>query len=486
MISVTPIGGSSPTATFGYDPGGLRVIKNGTVYIYSNKKVIAEYPSGTAAAFPTTEYIYNRGSRLLTIVGGIATYNYGDHLSGRVSTDSNGNVVHTYGSYPFGETWYETGTLDKWKFTTYENDSESGLNYATARFQSPRLGRFMSIDTLAGQHANPQSLNRYTYVNNDPINLTDPSGMECIEGCDDGDDDGGGGDDGAPGGNGGGDGFPGTIALCLPMPSCADGTSEFGSVGDFGVVLDLDFLTDGAPITDIFPVFGDDSSANSGSAGNSSTDSTSSDPDSSNASNTGGGDGKGGDGISGGKLNLVQNSLMVAGFIPGVGDVANGINAVISLARGNYKDAALYGLSAIPFAGILGEAAIAAREVETGVNAGRELLLDTNVVISDGRRLLSSGDNIVKAGVSDTELANLVEAGRIKMPRAAADIPSVADSLNVNLRINVRDLLTPKLTGNFADGIIGATALERDAILISRDESLIDAVNKLGGIARKP
>jgi predicted nucleic acid-binding protein len=124
--------------------------------------------------------------------------------------------------------------------------------------------------------------------------------------------------------------------------------------------------------------------------------------------------------------------------------------------------------------------------LKTGVNAGRELLLDTNVVISDGRRLLSSGDNIVKAGVSDTELANLVEAGRIKMPRAAADIPSVADSLNVNFRINVRDLLTPKLTGNFADGIIDATALERDAILISRDESLIDAVNKLGGIARKP
>jgi len=68
---------------------------------------------------------------------------------------------------------------------------------------------------------------------------------------------------------------------------------------------------------------------------------------------------------------------MIAGFIPGVGDVANGINAAISLARGNYKDAALYALFAIPFDGVLGEAAIAAREVETGINVGRELLLDT-------------------------------------------------------------------------------------------------------------
>jgi hypothetical protein len=60
---------------------------------------------------------------------------------------------------------------------------------------------------------------------------------------------------------------------------------------------------------------------------------------------------------------------MLAGFIPGVGDIANGINAVISLARGNYKDAALYALSAIPIAGLIGEAAIAARGVEAGIEA---------------------------------------------------------------------------------------------------------------------
>jgi hypothetical protein len=40
-----------------------------------------------------------------------------------------------------------------------------------------RVGRFMSMDPLAGSFANPQSLNRFSYATNDPINMVDPSGM---------------------------------------------------------------------------------------------------------------------------------------------------------------------------------------------------------------------------------------------------------------------------------------------------------------------
>jgi predicted nucleic acid-binding protein len=54
------------------------------------------------------------------------------------------------------------------------------------------------------------------------------------------------------------------------------------------------------------------------------------------------------------------------------------------------------------------------------------------------------------------------------------------------LRINVRGQLTPKLRGNFADGVIGATSIERGSTLITHDQALIDAVNALGGAARKP
>jgi RHS repeat-associated protein len=177
MTSVAPVGGSPATATFNYDANGLRVIKNSTVYIYSGRKVIAEYPSGAAAASPTTEHVYRGELRLASITGGVTTYHYSDHLSVRADTDSQGNVVHTYGQFPFGATWYETGAADKWKFTSYENDIESGLNYAGARFQSPRVGRFTALDPLSGHLRNPQSLNRYVYAKNDPVNLIDPTGL---------------------------------------------------------------------------------------------------------------------------------------------------------------------------------------------------------------------------------------------------------------------------------------------------------------------
>jgi RHS repeat-associated protein len=181
MTSVTPVGSSTATATFSYDATGLRVVKNNTIYIYSGRSVIAEYASGAAANLPTTEHIYRGALRLATISSGAITYHYADHLSVRADADSTGHVVRNYGSYPFGETWYETGNADKWKFTNYENDSESGLNYAGARFHSPRTGRFITLDPLSGRRSNPQSLNRYAYVHNDPINSIDPTGMEDME-----------------------------------------------------------------------------------------------------------------------------------------------------------------------------------------------------------------------------------------------------------------------------------------------------------------
>ncbi len=54
-----------------------------------------------------------------------------------------------------------------------------GLIYMNARYYVPEVGRFASPDTIVPDPGNPQSFNRYSYTNNDPINYTDPSG-HCI------------------------------------------------------------------------------------------------------------------------------------------------------------------------------------------------------------------------------------------------------------------------------------------------------------------
>ena len=91
-------------------------------------------------------------------------------------TDANGNLVAQLGHYPFGEAWYNTSS-DKLLFTTYSRDAESGNDYAMARSYVNRVARFASADPLSGTTASPQSLNRYAYTVNEPIDLIDPSGL---------------------------------------------------------------------------------------------------------------------------------------------------------------------------------------------------------------------------------------------------------------------------------------------------------------------
>lgn len=72
------------------------------------------------------------------------------------------------------------GSAEKWFFTTYERDSESGNDYAIARYHVSRLGRLSSPDPIGSSTSNPQSLNRYAYSINDPANVADPSGLCAV------------------------------------------------------------------------------------------------------------------------------------------------------------------------------------------------------------------------------------------------------------------------------------------------------------------
>src|SRR5438309_317081 len=109
--------------------------------------------------------------------------------------DQSGSLASTsrHDYLPFGEEIY-AGTAGRTTalgytsndnvrqhFTGYEHDTESGLDYAHARYYANKQGRFTSGDPLAGTRFNPQTLNRYTYVLNNPLRYVDPSGYQSTK-----------------------------------------------------------------------------------------------------------------------------------------------------------------------------------------------------------------------------------------------------------------------------------------------------------------
>ncbi len=160
--------------------GELRIKKMSgglaTVYIYSGNKPIAEYVSGQVSK----EYVYADEQLLATVSPTGTVFHHPDHLSNRAETDMSGASVRNFGHFPYGESWYDTAPAKR-DFTTYERDlgtGETGLDYAQFRFYSPGLGRFMGADYLAGDMGSSQSLNLFAYGDNDPVNVTDPLGLE--------------------------------------------------------------------------------------------------------------------------------------------------------------------------------------------------------------------------------------------------------------------------------------------------------------------
>ncbi|MEK6288507.1 MAG: RHS repeat-associated core domain-containing protein [Acidobacteriota bacterium] len=155
-------------ASYSYDGANHRVKKQQgittTYYIWEGSQVIAEY--GNVAAG-----------------GGGVSYYLADKLSTRMTTDSNGVMKGTQDHLPFGEdSGTSTGQIEKHRFTSYERDNETGIDYAINRQYSQNTGRFSRPDPVTGSVSTPQSLNRYSYVNNDPINSTDPLGLESVWG----------------------------------------------------------------------------------------------------------------------------------------------------------------------------------------------------------------------------------------------------------------------------------------------------------------
>jgi RHS repeat-associated protein len=162
-----------------YDGEGKRVKKvvgsETTVFVYSSGKLIAEYSTQTEP-------------------NPVVHYTTTDHLgSPRIITDQYGQVTSRRDFMPFGEEidpsvgnrsnaglQYSAGDSVRQKFTGYQKDDETSLDFAEARMYENRYGRFTAVDPklASGKSSNPQTFNRYVYVMSCPLRLFDPTGLD--------------------------------------------------------------------------------------------------------------------------------------------------------------------------------------------------------------------------------------------------------------------------------------------------------------------
>ena len=188
-----------------YDASGHRVEK-GTVNSYSNcgasssngfsmtseavlgrsGEEFAEYtPSGGWAT-----NVYANGELLATYQGSNLYFALNDWQgTKRVIADVNpanglGRYVAGFYNLPFGDDFGPyTAEPSSHHFTGQLYDAETYLDYFGARHYTPVWGRFMSPDPSGLLYANPfnpQSLNLYSYAQNNPLTNIDPTGKDCV------------------------------------------------------------------------------------------------------------------------------------------------------------------------------------------------------------------------------------------------------------------------------------------------------------------
>ncbi len=181
MVEVVAPGGSV-VGRFQYDFQGRRTEKIGSdgvvQYVYDQTSVLAEYdPDGNAKA--RYDYGSDRLFSMSRAGEGRRWYSL-DALRSVVNlTDDSGSLVASYHLDAWGNFRFPselTASKNRFAFTGYEWDQETGLFNAKARYFDPTIGRFTSQDSFLGQIDNPPSLHRYFYADDNPTRYWDPTG----------------------------------------------------------------------------------------------------------------------------------------------------------------------------------------------------------------------------------------------------------------------------------------------------------------------
>jgi RHS repeat-associated protein len=204
---VCAVGNGSAYTGYVYDAEGNRAAKGSINGLNCNL---------SANGFSLTKsYIRGTGGELLTEMGAGGQWVYSDAYADgqlRATYNVDGNTyfalndwlgtkraelsaagcLETFGSLPFGDDLTPLGNCpdaNEQHFTGKERDNESGLDYFGARYYGSSMGRMMSPDpgNIGANPANPQSWNMYSYSLNNPLTMTDPTGLYvCADGskCD--------------------------------------------------------------------------------------------------------------------------------------------------------------------------------------------------------------------------------------------------------------------------------------------------------------
>jgi len=172
---------------FKYDANHNRVQKTTPTTTYIGKIFERTTMNGVTK---DVSHVY-AGSKLIASIQNVAgitstKYMHGDHLGSiSVITDELGAVVERLRFDVFGLPVDPNTGVAKANFgaanttrgyTGHEMDASTGLINMNARLYDPVLGRFISADTVVPGAGNMQAFNRYSYVDNNPLKYTDPSG----------------------------------------------------------------------------------------------------------------------------------------------------------------------------------------------------------------------------------------------------------------------------------------------------------------------
>ena len=151
----------------------------GNIYEEKGGKILFHVYAGgqQVCTFETNSVLYGG-----TDTNKVGYYYHQDQLtSSSVLSDSAGNQTEVNAYFPFGRAQTASPQANfkiSRQFTGQIKDDETGLYYYNFRYYDPELGRFVQPDDIIPDLGNPQSYNRYSYVQNNPLKYTDPTGHE--------------------------------------------------------------------------------------------------------------------------------------------------------------------------------------------------------------------------------------------------------------------------------------------------------------------